>query len=114
MIRRICQVYGPERCHRSVVTMPLMRALLLQSPPDLPAAWLQELTDEFIEDPQCRLAVFGGDQSGAVLFSLWDPSVVEEVAEGLRTEIPSNATIRLLSMADSGFGSPPSGGALRE
>lgn len=94
--------------------MPAMRALLIQSPPDLPAAWLQELADEFIEDPQCRLAVFGGDQSGAVLFSLWDPSLAEEVAEGLRAEIPSGATIRLLSLADSGFGEPPSGGALRE
>ena len=94
--------------------MPLMRALLLQSPPDLPATWIQELADEFIEDPQCRLAVFGGDQSGAVLFSLWDPSVVEEVAEGLRAEIPSNATMQLLSLADSGFGKPPSGGAFGE
>lgn len=94
--------------------MPLMRALLLQSPPNLPADWLQELTDEFIEDPQCRLAVFGGDEAGAVLFSLWDPSVVEEVAVGLRAGIPSDATIRLLSLADSGFSEPPTGGALRE
>lgn len=91
-----------------------MRALLLESPANLPVDWLQELADEFIEDPQCRLALFGGDESGAVLFSLWVPSVAEEVAEGLREALPSGATIRFLALADSGFGESPTGGALGE
>ncbi len=94
--------------------MPQMRALLLESPPDLPADWLQELTDEFVEDPQCRLALFGGDETGAVLFSLWDPRVVDEVAEGLRAAMPHGATIRALALADSGFGDPAGDETLRQ
>jgi hypothetical protein len=91
-----------------------MRALLVESPADLPAGWLQELTDEFIEDPQCRLALFGGDESGAVLFSVWLPSIIDEVASGLRETTPSGATIRLLALTDSGFTDSLSGGALGE
>jgi len=90
-----------------------MRALLVESPADLPAGWLQELTDEFIEDPQCRLALFGGDESGAVLFSLWSASIIDEVASGLRDTTPG-ATMRVLALADSGFTDSLSGGALGE
>jgi len=94
--------------------MPQMRALLLESPPDISAEWLRELTDEFIEDPQCRLALFGGDDAGAVLFSLWDPSVADEVAIGLRAAMPSEATIRSLSLAGGGKGGTASDETLRQ
>ncbi len=94
--------------------MPLMRALLVESPADLPADWLRELADDFIEDPQCRVVLFGGDESGAVLFSTWAQSLADEVADGLRTTIPAGATIRLLALADSGFSESPSGGVLGE
>lgn len=81
-----------------------MRALIVESPPDLPADWLKALTDEFIEDPQCRMAVFGGDARGAVVFSLWDSAIADEVAAGIRETLPAGADLRLLSLADSGFG----------
>ena len=94
--------------------MPQMRALLLESPPDQPADWLQELTDEFVEDPQCRLALFGGDESGAVLFSLWDPAIVDEVARGLQSTVPPGATVRSLSLADGGLSDSSTDETLRQ
>ncbi len=94
--------------------MPQMRALLIESPPDVPAGWLQELADEFIEDPQCRLALFGGDATGALLFSLWDPDVVDEVAEGLRATVPTGAVVRSISLADAGVDGPPAGETMRQ
>ena len=103
----MASVYDSGRSGRAVVSMPQMRALLLQSAPDMPAAWIQELTDEFIEDPQCRLAVFGGDEIGVVLFSLWDSTVADEVVEGLRDSLPSGATVRLLALAEGGLDVPP-------
>ncbi len=81
--------------------------LLLESPGETSAAWLQELADEFIEDPQCRLALFGGDASGAVLFSMWPATVVEEVAAGVRPMLPSGASLRVLALADGGEDEPP-------
>lgn len=91
----------------AVVTMPPMRALLLESPADTSAAWLQDLADEFIEDPQCRLALFGGDASGAVLVSLWSRTVVDEVVGGLRPLLPPGASLRVLALADGGFDGTP-------
>ena len=54
-----------------------------------------ELADEMAEDPRCRLLVVGGDTSGTVLMSGWDPEVADEVADGLEQRFGGAAVRRL-------------------
>lgn len=63
------------------------------------AEGLLELADEFVEDPGCVMMVAGADDSGLVLFTIWQEGLAEEVADGLARH-PSVDVVRVLSIPE--------------
>ena len=72
-----------------------MRAILVQEAGLAPGLVL--LADEMPEDPRCLFVRIAADADGAVLFSLWDPVVADEVFLGVASMYPET---RLLTLAD--------------
>jgi hypothetical protein len=46
---------------------------------------LTVLADEVSEDPHCTMVLIGVDEEGAMLVTIWDPDIVDEVERGLRS-----------------------------
>ncbi len=44
---------------------------------------MQELVDEFTEDPHCHLVMVGADDDGVVLTTMWAAGVAGDVATAL-------------------------------
>jgi hypothetical protein len=94
--------------------MPAMQAVLIQSDMPSPPSWIREVADELVEDPHCRFLLFGGDETGSIIVSLWNDDVAAEVAAGLEEAAPPEATVRRLSLADTGLDGLTRGGGLRQ
>lgn len=58
--------------------------------------WLQEMVDEFTEDPYCHLVMLGADDEGVVFTTMWASEVAGEVADALRKLDPVVAVRRLV------------------
>lgn len=56
------------------------------------------LADEMEEDPRCHLVALGADDGGAMLITIWQPEVAEEVASSLR-DLPYATSVRRLPLA---------------
>lgn len=63
-----------------------------------PPADIEMLADEMSEDPRCEMVLAGFDAQGAILVSIWDPTSVDEVEEGLKTAFGSE--VRRVQMVD--------------
>lgn len=75
-----------------------MQALVLQVPAEGAPGWLPELADEMLEDARCHLVVLGVDDAGAMLVTIWDPEVADEVATSLRAQAGEGAIVRKLAL----------------
>ncbi len=93
---------GRARLPARRVPSALMEALILEQAGEKPAPWLTELSDEFLEDPECRLVLMGSDDEGALLITIWEPETVSAVETGLRGILESGARLRRLSVLDPG------------
>jgi len=58
-----------------------MEGIIIQGPP----AELTVLADEISEDARCSMVLIGVDEQGAMLITIWDPDIVDEVEAGLGT-----------------------------
>ncbi len=75
-----------------------MQALVLQVPAEGAPGWLPELADEMLEDARCHHVLLGVDDAGAILVTVWDPEVAEEVATSLRAQAGEGAVVRNLAL----------------
>lgn len=57
-----------------------------------------DLADEMMEDPRCRFLALGEEGEAAVLFTVWDREVVEEVRSSLRQMLPEVVRVRRLEL----------------
>lgn len=60
-----------------------MESVTVEFPRHHEPAWLQELVDEFTEDPYCHLVMVGADDDGVVLTTMWAAGVAGDVATAL-------------------------------
>lgn len=58
-----------------------MEGIIIEGEPEA----LTVLADEISEDPHCSMVLVGADEQGAMLVTIWDPDVVDEVEVGLRS-----------------------------
>ena len=77
-----------------------MEALLLEFGGEGASEWMIELADELVEDPHCRLVLMGSDQRGAVLVTIWEAEMVDEVEAGLAGLVADGVRLRRLSVVD--------------
>ncbi len=75
-----------------------MEAVVLQVPAEAAPGWLPELADEMLEDARCHLVVLGADDGGAMLVTIWDSEVADEVATSLRAQAGDGAIVRKLAL----------------
>ena len=59
------------------------------------------LVDEMQEDPHCRATLLGSDSDGALLVTVWDGTVGQEVADSLAAEHPQLTIRRLVLGPDA-------------
>ena len=57
--------------------------------------WLQEMVDEFTEDPYCHLVMVGADDTSVVLTTMWSAEVAEQVANALAEMEPAGIVRRM-------------------
>lgn len=57
--------------------------------------WLQEMVDEFTEDPYCHLVMVGADDDVVVLTTMWSTEVAEQVADALVEMQPAGKVRRM-------------------
>ena len=60
-----------------------MESVTVEFPRHHEPAWLQEMVDEFTEDPYCHLVMVGADDDGVVLTTMWAAEVAGDVATAL-------------------------------
>ncbi len=75
-----------------------MESVVVEFPRDHEPAWLQEMVDEFTEDPYCHLVMVGADEAGVVLTTMWSAEVAADVAVAL-TALDPAVTVRRLVLS---------------
>jgi hypothetical protein len=60
-----------------------MESVTVEFPRHHEPAWLQDIVDEFTEDPYCHLVMVGADDDGVVLTTMWAAEVARDVATAL-------------------------------
>jgi len=84
-----------------------MESISVEFPRHHEPAWLQEMVDEFIEDPYCHLVMVAADDEGVVLTTMWSADVAADVAAALVAMDPAVKVRRMVlsvpAVEDSGF-----------
>jgi len=73
-----------------------MESLIVEFDRSAVPAWIEEMVDEFTEDPHCRMVVVGADEAGVVMISMWPSRVVGDVEAAMRNMAPEALFRRLL------------------
>ncbi len=60
--------------------------------------WLEEMVDEFTEDPHCHFVLVGADDTTVMFLSLWSEGVADEVAASMASMAPQ-AHVRKLTVS---------------
>jgi len=75
-----------------------MESITVEFPRHHEPDWLQEMVDEFTEDPYCHLVMVGADDDGVVLTTMWTEAVAADVASALKAMDPS-VTVRRMALS---------------
>lgn len=75
-----------------------MESLIVEFDRAAVPGWLEEMVDEFTEDPHCHMVVVGADDGGVLMISMWPDRVVGDVEEALRGMAP-DAMVRRIRMS---------------
>lgn len=73
-----------------------MESVTVEFPRHHEPAWLQEMVDEFTEDPYCHLVMVGADDDGVVLTTMWAAEVAGDVATALAAMDPVVSVRRMV------------------
>ena len=73
-----------------------MESVTVEFPRHHEPAWLQEMVDEFTEDPYCHLVMVGADDDGVVLTTMWAAEVAGDVATTLAAMDPVVSVRRMV------------------
>lgn len=73
-----------------------MESVTVEFPRHYEPAWLQEMVDEFTEDPYCHLVMVGADDGGVVLTTMWAAEVAGDVATALAAMDPVVSVRRMV------------------
>jgi hypothetical protein len=73
-----------------------MESLILEFPHKEVPAWLEEMADEFTEDPFCHMVMVGADSDSVLFMSLWESSMASEVEASMRSMMLPSGTVRRL------------------
>ncbi len=73
-----------------------MESVTVEFPRHHEPAWLQEMVDEFTEDPYCHLVMVGADDDGVVLTTMWAAEVAGDVATALADMDPAVSVRRMV------------------
>lgn len=76
-----------------------MESLITEFPHDDVPAWLEEMADEFTEDPFCHSVMVGADEESVMMITMWDSAVVQEVEESLRSMVLASGSVRRLYLS---------------
>lgn len=75
-----------------------MESVTVEFPRHHEPAWLQEMVDEFTEDPYCHLVMVGADDDGVVLTTMWAAEVAGDVATALAA-MDSGVSVRRMVLS---------------
>lgn len=76
-----------------------MESLVLEFPLDEVPSWLEEMADEFTEDPFCHFVMVGGDSESVLFVTTWNSEIVAEVESSLRAMMLPSGSIRRLVLS---------------
>lgn len=76
-----------------------MESLVLEFPHDEVPSWLEEMADEFTEDPFCQFVMVGGDETSVLFVTTWDSAIIDEVESSLRSMMLPSGSIRRLVLS---------------
>ncbi len=73
-----------------------MESVTVEFPRHHEPAWLQEMVDEFTEDPYCHLVMVGADDESVVFTTMWAAEVAGDVAAALAAMDPAVSVRRMI------------------
>lgn len=78
--------------------MRTMDALVVTSDGASASPWMRGLTEEFVEDPYCRLVLV--DPEATILVTIWESDMAAEVERGLAEQGLEGARLRRMKVVD--------------
>jgi hypothetical protein len=78
--------------------MRIMDALVVTSDGESASPWMRGLTEEFIEDPYCRLVLV--DSKATMLVTIWESDMAAEVEQGLAGQGFEGVRLRRMKVID--------------
>lgn len=76
-----------------------MESIIVEFARDDTPSWLEEMVDEFTEDPFCTGVLVGADDKAVFFISLWASAVAEDVAANLTGLSPVTASVRRIVLS---------------
>ena len=76
-----------------------MESIMVEFRRDDTPSWLEEMVDEFTEDPFCHGVLVGADEASVFFISLWAAAMAGDVEVSLRQMVPDSASLRRIVMS---------------